>query len=78
MRIHPYTPSGLRSRQTPVEAEGWRRRSLLRADFPPRLAATLAADSQLDLHALLQLVDRGCPPDVAARILAPLPKERGS
>jgi hypothetical protein len=26
----------------------------------------------MDLHALLELVDRGCPPALAARILAPL------
>jgi hypothetical protein len=29
----------------------------------------------MDLHALLGLVDRGCPPDLAARILAPLDRE---
>jgi hypothetical protein len=26
----------------------------------------------VDIHALLELVDRGCPPHLAARILAPL------
>jgi hypothetical protein len=67
--------SHLRMRQTRDEAEGWRRQSLLRAGFEPDLAAELAADPRLDLHALLQLVDRGCPPDLAARILAPLPIE---
>ncbi|MCY7364805.1 MAG: hypothetical protein LH469_05760 [Frankiaceae bacterium] len=38
----------------------------------PKLAAAVAADLSWDLHALLQLVDRGCPPHLAARILAPL------
>jgi hypothetical protein len=32
----------------------------------------LANDRRFDLHAVLELVDRGCPPELAARILAPL------
>jgi hypothetical protein len=40
------------------------------AGFPGALAESLARQ-QVDLHALLQLVDRGCPPHLAARILAP-------
>ena len=28
-----------------------------------------------DLHALIELVERGCPPALAIRILAPLPGE---
>jgi diacylglycerol kinase family enzyme len=39
------------------------------------LAATLAVDREIDLHALLKLVDRGCPPELAVRILAPLDAE---
>ncbi|WP_344257069.1 hypothetical protein [Terrabacter carboxydivorans] len=27
---------------------------------------------RVDLHALLELVDAGCPPELAARILSPL------
>jgi hypothetical protein len=50
----------------------WRRRRLERAGFPAPLACSLAADRRTDLHALLDLVDRGCPPGLAARILAPL------
>jgi hypothetical protein len=30
----------------------------------------------VDLHALIELVERGCPPVLAARILAPLEHER--
>jgi hypothetical protein len=55
----------------PVDVVTWRRCRLLEAGFPERLAARLAAEP-LDLHALLQLVDRGCPPELAARILSPL------
>ncbi len=50
----------------------WRRHVLGEAGFPDRLAAELAADGGVDLHDLLKLVDRGCPPELAARILAPL------
>ncbi len=51
--------------------EEWRRRRLIAAGFDVQLAAELT-DSGVDLHELLVLVDRGCPPDLAARILAPL------
>ena len=54
----------------------WRRERLLAAGFAPGSASRLAADCGVDLHALLELVDRGCAPDLAARILAPL-DERG-
>jgi len=32
----------------------------------------LARRPGVDVHALIELVERGCPPDLAARILAPL------
>jgi hypothetical protein len=50
----------------------WRRSRLRRAGFDARLAAHLAADRRYDVDALLALVARGCPPQLAARILAPL------
>jgi predicted transglutaminase-like cysteine proteinase len=50
----------------------WRRRRLEAAGFPADLAAALARDHRTDLHAVLGLVDRGCPPALAVRILAPL------
>jgi hypothetical protein len=50
---------------------------LERAGFGVRLAETLANDLRVDLHAVLELVDRGCPPELAARILAPLDEPRG-
>lgn len=53
------------------EVVAWRRRQLVAAGFPADLAGTLAEESGFDLHALLQLVERGCPPVLAARILAP-------
>jgi hypothetical protein len=50
----------------------WRRRRLIAAGFEPRLAGELVRDEAVDLHELLVLRDRGCPPPLAARILAPL------
>jgi hypothetical protein len=50
----------------------WRRRQLVAARFGPELAARLAPDTRYDLHALIELVERGCPPELAVRILAPL------
>jgi hypothetical protein len=44
---------------------------LREAGFPAALARSLAG-KHVDLHALLELVDAGCPPELAARILAPL------
>jgi hypothetical protein len=56
----------------------WRAERLLLAGFPSALAEALAAESRVDLHALLELTDRGCPPDLAARILAPLDASLGA
>jgi hypothetical protein len=50
----------------------WRRGRLLAAGLAPEAAARLAADCGVDVHAVLELIDRGCPPELAARILAPL------
>jgi len=50
----------------------WRRRQLVDSGFPPRLAVRLANDARYDLHALIELVERGCEPELAVRILAPL------
>ena len=60
-----------RQRAAP-EIVSWRRRQLVDAGFPAVLAARIARDADYDLHALIELVERGCPPRLAARILAPL------
>jgi hypothetical protein len=54
----------------------WRRERLLSVGFDPELAGEISHDSGMDLHALIELVERGCPPPLAARILAPLEHER--
>ena len=57
----------------PLDVRAWRRCRLVEAGFPTTLADEVAGDPRFDLHALLQLVDRGCPPDLAVQIAAPLP-----
>ena len=54
------------------EVVSWRRDQLVHAGFELPLAAELARDPRYDLHALLELVERGCSPELAVRILAPL------
>jgi len=54
------------------DVEAWRLRRLVDAGFPLPLALDLAATPGVDLHALFALLDRGCPPELAARILAPI------
>jgi hypothetical protein len=62
--------AGCRPPATDVEV--WRLRRLVEAGFALPLALRLAVTPGVDLHALLALVDRGCPPHLAARILAPI------
>jgi hypothetical protein len=50
----------------------WRREQLVQSGLPSCQAASLAKDTRYDLHALIELVERGCPPRLAIRILAPL------
>ena len=45
---------------------------LVRAGVEVEPAARVAADRSMDIHALLELIDLGCPPDLATRIVAPL------
>ena len=74
MTIHQQeTPR--RTSGPPLDVRSWRRLRLLEAGFAGRLAEAVASDPRFDLHELLQLVDRGCPPDLAVRILSPLDPE---
>jgi hypothetical protein len=53
----------------------WRRDQLVRSGVPPSLAARAAMDGGYDVHAFVELLERGCPPEMAIRILAPLDNE---
>ena len=54
---------------------GWRRDQLATAGFPLPLAAAVAGDERYDVHAVIELAERGCAPELAARILAPVDAE---
>jgi hypothetical protein len=53
----------------------WRCGRLEQAGFDRGLAKQLADDRRTDIDALLE-IDRGCPPALATRILAPLEAKR--
>lgn len=57
---------------TPNRVIAWRIERLRDAAFSDGLARALAGDARYDVHALLELVDRGCSAELAARIAAPL------
>jgi hypothetical protein len=61
--------------RAPADAVAWRRARLRKAGFGTALTEQLSHDGGVDLHALIGLVERGCPPPLAARILAPLEHE---
>ena len=49
--------------------ERWRTAELMRVGFPGDDAVALAARSEVDLHEAIELVQRGCPTELAVRIL---------
>jgi hypothetical protein len=56
--------------QTEVERiERWRAEELERAGYAPRAAGRLAVRHDVDLHAATELIQRGCSPDLALKIL---------
>jgi len=58
-----------------VQLVAWRRDQLTASGFSLPLAVSLARDSRCDIHTLIELVERGCRPELALRILAPLEGE---
>ena len=49
--------------------EQWRLEALGRAGYDSEAAAVLAASHDVDLHRAIELLERGCPPDLALQIL---------
>jgi hypothetical protein len=49
--------------------ERWRTAELMRVGFAGDDAVALAARTDVDLHEAIELVGRGCPPELAVRIL---------
>jgi hypothetical protein len=66
----------VRTERRADQVVAWRRDRLTDAGFPLPLADRVARDGRFDLHALIELVERGCPPELAARIVAPLEGDR--
>ena len=60
--------------QTQIESEieiveQWRLQALGRAGYDGEAAAVLAASHDVDLHRAIDLLERGCPTDLALQIL---------
>jgi hypothetical protein len=49
--------------------ERWRAELLVRSGYDAVDAAALAARLDVDLHAAIDLIESGCPPELAVRIL---------
>jgi len=47
----------------------WRFDELARAGYPPSAALVVSGRSDIDLHAAVRLLRRGCPVETALRIL---------
>jgi hypothetical protein len=50
----------------------WRWAQLIEVGLPRSLAARVARDERYDLHDLIELVNHGCAPVLAVRILEPI------
>ena len=61
--------SDLREETEIERIERWRREELERGGYPPAAAAELARRHDVDLHAAVALLERGCPPETALKIL---------
>jgi hypothetical protein len=70
MSTRTHTRDGISTEDGGVTA--WRYEQLRAHGFGTALAMRIACDCRYDLHALIGLVERGCRPELAAEILAPL------
>jgi hypothetical protein len=52
-----------------LSVEAWRHAVLLAAGYPDQIAQSIAACLDVDLHLAVDLLDNGCPPLTAIRIL---------
>ena len=57
--------------QDPETVRQWRRAQLIQAGLPRPLATRVAQDERYDLHELIQLIENGCAPALAVRVLEP-------
>jgi hypothetical protein len=59
----------LERRDELVEVLRWRQRRLLQSGYAEEDARALAARPDVDLHRAVELLERGCPPELAVRIV---------
>ena len=52
-----------------VLVEAWRAEQLELAGYGAAAAAELAARHEVDLHVAIEMLSRGCPPELALKIL---------
>jgi len=69
MRHQLDTKATAPTQHVPEDVFAWRRSQLVRSGFSQRLAGRVAHDGQYDLHRLIELVERGCPPELALEII---------
>jgi hypothetical protein len=62
-------------RRDPRAVVQWRQTQLSQAGFPRSLAARVAGDERYDLQELIELVENGCAPALAVRILDPAERD---
>jgi hypothetical protein len=72
MRHQPDMKTAAYAEHRRDDVSAWRRSQLVRSGFSHRLAAHVADEGRYDLHQLIELVEKGCPPELALRILAAL------
>ena len=60
-QLHPVDETGL--------IEAWRAEALERAGYPAEAAEEIAARHDIDLHQATDLLQAGCPVDLALRIV---------
>jgi hypothetical protein len=70
----PHAETDRRRKRGSNRVVRWRLEQLVRSGLPVSMAAR-AANADYDLHALTELLRRGCPPELAIRILAPIESE---
>ena len=63
------TAAEVRERTEIERIESWRLEELERAGYPTAVATELAGRHYVDLHRAIELVQRGCPPELALQIL---------
>ena len=64
------TPTQLSDAVTSADpVERWRLEALMKAGYPPWDALVLSRRDDVDLHDAVALMELGCPPELAVRIL---------